>query len=380
MVTVDSPSAGAVGPSVDELEPNDDVAHAQELKFDLVLRGSISGAGDNDLFWFQSPARSLDSADGGIDFDEVRIELRALSGLHLALDLLDAEQQTLLAHRSDSIVVPNFGITPGRRYFVRLAAADKLVDDNRYTLVAHVARARAGSEVEPNDERSRETPVLGLSSSGYFGWPSDTDWLRLPLNRGTDRVLQFELTGVSGVACELSIVGDSGLPIAATRGKPGAELRLRNIGLPDKLTDAHVMLHARSGANVEERWVLRASVEPWLEGTEREPNDSATTANLINAASPTVSGFLWPGDVDVFRLQGFGDGLIGARLEGISGIGLRLERLDETGKGMQRVEGGAGKDVELAPLPAKAGTLFRISARPQDTVFETPYRLNITTK
>ena len=60
----------------------------------------------------------------------------------------------------------------------------------------------------------------------------------------------------------------------------------------------------------EARYHLRLTVEPELEDAEVEPNDDCAQASLVKLAAVAggpsegeIAGFLWPGDVDCFRLR-----------------------------------------------------------------------------
>lgn len=112
-------------------------------------------------------------------------------------------------------------------------------------------------------------------------------------------------------------------------GKGQSELRLRNLPLVRGSARAFVSVRA-VGASLgsgnkdvgtvrpsagDSRYSVRLSVEPSLEGAESEPNDDCEQANLVplasrgSAAGSTgivldgqLAGFLWPGDVDCFRI------------------------------------------------------------------------------
>lgn len=118
-------------------------------------------------------------------------------------------------------------------------------------------------------------------------------------------------------------------------GKGQGELRLRNLPLPRGSARAFVSVRAVGGSPVsgnkdgagargptpDSRYSLRMTVEPPLEGAETEPNDECEQANVLPIAAhgsvaggagvameAQLAGFLWPGDVDCYRIPGKPDG------------------------------------------------------------------------
>lgn len=114
-------------------------------------------------------------------------------------------------------------------------------------------------------------------------------------------------------------------------GKGQSELRLRNLPLSRGSARAFVSVRsigASSGAASmdggsgralagDSRYSLRITVEPPLEGAESEPNDDCEQASpfpLVSRGSTAgaagmvqegqLAGFLWPGDVDCYRIPG----------------------------------------------------------------------------
>jgi len=165
--------------------------------------------------------------------------------------------------------------------------------------------------------------------------------------------------------------------LASARGQKGDELRLRNVGVAGGTSSLLVQLRAGEGKNLDARWLLKVGVEPPLSGSgeavEQEPNDSVEKANPA-AAGQTVSGFLWPGDADVFCLPEDPQTLVRAAIEPMEGVDFKLDRLGRDGKVRAHAdEGGAGKAETLPPAP---GGCVRVTARGKDTAFDAPYRLS----
>jgi hypothetical protein len=123
---------------------------------------------------------------------------------------------------------------------------------------------------------------------------------------------------------KLRFLGD----FAAGRGQ--SELRLRNLPLPRGSARAFVSVRSAgpiaptsAGAHPapgDSRYALRITVEPPLEGAEVEPNDDCDQAMslplLTRGSAGTggqvtqdaqLAGFLWPGDVDCYRIPAKAD-------------------------------------------------------------------------
>jgi hypothetical protein len=379
---------------VDETEPNDDLPHAQPMEAGKGVRGTIGapqpGKGpkgkpkpDVDVYSWLEPGSA---PDGG--FNEARVELTGVGGLDLSLEVLSGDGARLWLANDNGAgepeVAPNVAFEPGHTYYLRVHAQGEQSDPaHPYELVIRSAQAPAGAEREPNDDTARATVLAALTdSNGFFGRRRDEDWLKLPpppTLGGAPPILRVELGPVEGVAPELKVLAGSAV-LAAARAGRGEELRLRNVGLPS-VENLFVMLKAAEGKNYLDRWTLKLGVEPALDGAEREPNDTIDHAHAIalDGAQP-VAGFLWPGDVDLYRVTGAADALFTAELDGLERVDLKLDRLSPDGKQLARADdNGVGQGERLPPWPVgvSGAALVRVTARARDTAFDAPYRLTI---
>jgi hypothetical protein len=388
-------------PLIDEQEPDDDREHAQPLEPGKGIRGTLAAprtvkgklVGDEDWYsWLQGGV----PRDAG--FDEARIELSGIPGIDLALEIFDGDGKRLwLANDGgpgQPEIVPNLAVTPGHTYYARVheqlqkGAAPKSDPAHAYELTVVSAPAPAGDEREPNDDLAHATPLDGVGdSSGFYGRRRDEDWLRVPLPRAaaeSKSTLRLELGPVEGVVPLVRVQGEKE-QLAEARGGRGEELRLRNVGLGASTGAApsavFVLVKASEGYSSEQRWMLKMGIEPALDGAEREPNNSPAQANELALAGGTaqVSGFLWPGDLDVFRVTGAAaDALLSFDVDGVERVDLKLERISADGKPLVRADdAGAGQSEALPPWPV-GDALIRVSARARDTAFEAPYRLTVT--
>jgi hypothetical protein len=377
-------------PLVDEKEPDDDVAHAQPMEPGKGVRGTIT-AKDNDVFSWMDPGAAARDMGG---FDYARVELSGVPGIDLALDVLDGDGKRLLTVNDGAAgepeVIPNVGVEPAHTYYFRVheAGAPKGDAEHAYELTVQTWKASAGDEREPNDDVAHATPVLlsnGTSgdASGFFG---REDWLSLSLAgvpaKDGRATLRLELAPAAEVAPSIKVTAPDGKTLfAEARGAKNDELRLRNVGVDTAAGAVAIALRAVEGRSPDARWVLRIGVEPPLDGAEREPNNDVAHATPMAIAGGTaqLSGFLWPGDADVYRVTGVPpEAQLTFDVDGVDKVDLKLERLGADGKAWVRADDAPAGQGELLP-PAKAGeALVRVSGRARDTAFDAPYRLTAT--
>jgi hypothetical protein len=378
-------------PLVDEKEPDDDVAHAQPMEPGKGIRGTL-GAKDVDVYSWMDPGSPRDM---NVGFDYARVELTGVPGIDLALDVLDGDGKRLMTVNDggpgEYEVIPNVGVDPAHTYYFRVHEAGVPKGDatHPYELTVATWKAADSDEREPNDDVAHATPIkltTGTSgdASGFFGRKHDEDWLSLALlgvpakdNRAT---LRLELAPAQDVATSLKVLAGKEL-FAEARGAKNDELRLRNVGVDTSSGAVAIALRAVDGRSADARWVLRIGIEPPLDGAEREPNNDVAHATPMTLQSGTaqLAGFLWPGDADVYRVQGVPpEAQLAFDVDGVDKVDLKLERLGADGKSWVRADDAGVGQGELLP-PAKAGeALVRVSGRARDTAFDAPYRLTAT--
>ena len=387
-------------PLTDEKEPDDDVAHAQPMAAGNGIRGTIGAphpdrrgklVGDEDVFAWMDPGAPADL--GG--FDYARVELSGVPGLDLALDILDGDGKRLMSINDggpgEPEIMPNVGVDPAHTYYIRVREAGVPKGDGgqSYQLTVSSWKAADSDEREPNDDVAHATPIRLTSgsagdASGFFGRRRDDDWLRLALAgvpaRDGRATLRLELAPPEGVTASIKVAADKET-FAEARGAKNDELRLRNVGVEVAAGAVAIALRAVDGKSTEARWVLRLGVEPPLDGAEREPNNDVGHATPLALTSGTgqLSGFLWPGDADVYRVTGApADALLSFDVDGVDKVDLKLERLGADGKAWLRADDAGVGQGELLPPARTAEGLVRVSGRARDTAFDAPYRLTAT--
>jgi len=316
-----------------------------------------------------------------------RVELDGDEGL--GVEVLDGQGKPLWRRAGGERVIPDLAVSPGEIYFLRVRAgagkkgAPPAREARPYRLLVRARPLAPGDEEEPDDAFERASPLgPGLQATGHYGRPHDEDYLQLPPGVPPTSTLRIELSAVAGVAPVLALRDETGGLVAEVRAARGGELRLRNAPRAARLS-----IKAGSTFNVDEPWQLRLSVEPALDGAEVEPNDTperATALDLAPGSAPaTVAGFLWPGDVDLYRLRlgDAGDGLarrLDLEVRPPEGVDVVLEVSGGAAAPRRVDRGGPGRAESISGLVAAGDVVIKVSARPADSAFESPYTLTVS--
>jgi hypothetical protein len=429
------PSAGLDTPATalaEEREPNDAPEQAQELAPSpgspsgqaFGIRGSLAaptaqaaGKGDDDFYQLILPMDPL----------LLRAELSTGPRADVSLELLDEQGKRIALiderGRGEGERLGNLLFGPSQRVHLRVRGSAGATDaaDAAYRLQLTPASAPSGSEREPNDTALTATPVTGTTLTGALAWRRDEDvWVIAlaeamgrraqpgvpPPGIAADAVLRVELDApgvlpavkvqleaATAAAPTAAVDGGTAAPQLATGVDLGAasagELRLRNVGIPAGSARAYVTVRAASfqkppGA---ERYHLRLSVEPALEAAEVEPNDDCARATPlpVTDGEDQVRGFLWPGDVDCYRLKPPSPAMHRWKLQlsvpaDECKASLELVRA-EGGKptsepGAQGAPSTGGAVAPLA-LRARGDVLVRVVGQRRSTCFREPYRLAV---
>lgn len=412
------------GGFAEEREPNDDRDHAQPIDAGKGLRGSVlppaqgaAGKGDDDFYSYlvQAPGGAADAAAR-----ELTVVLTGGPTADLTLEVLDGEGRRMLSlderKKGEPESLAGLVMPLGQTLYLRVRPSPRMAgraewpgEDASYLLLVNERPAPQGSEIEPNDTPEQATVVpsapagQGVDLSGKVLGKKDEDWFVLApaggggadggapgqgQGQGQGEILRVELT-TPGVTPALRLwVLSQGqgaqerrqlLEVRAPQGSE--ELMLRNVALPEGAKG--VLLHLRAlslrrlepGA-AEARYQLRVTREPKLEGAEVEPNDACAQATPLQQGGDAVAGFLWPGDVDCFRLP------VPAPLHATFRLQLppgecQAELLPAEGAGK-----GERLPAELTVQAGQAGSdvLVRVAQRGARACFAAPYRLSVATQ
>ncbi len=423
---------------IDEHEPNDDADHAQPIPLifggSRGLRGSLApptalgaGKGADDWYTLTTPA--------GPAVQQLRIELASGPEADLQLDLYDRSRPGSLKafghmddHGRGEAEQAILGVRAQQELLLRVrgnvaTSAPELAAFN-YQLVLSLAAAPFGSESEPNDTPEQANAATGPDLSGTLPWRGDEDFWVLNLDAAlyrrptgtlpgeaptglkSDAILRVELKtpGVSPSlrillepeaqsSADASSAGTSAfrklkflLDLSAPKGT--TELRLRNIGLPAGTARAFIGVRTPSPpvfkGTLSPRYQLRLSVEPPLEDAESEPNDECSLehSNLVavssksGTAEASIAGFLWPGDVDCYRIHAADTPRRLAIQLALPGAGSDCRATLDwvSSPGVERLPDADAGTATLF-LRARSEALVRVQNREHKTCFDAPYRL-----
>lgn len=364
-----------------EREPNDQAGEAGALALDTVGRGRMDAPGDVDRFKVQ-----VDKPGA------LTVTVSALQAVDLVVELRDRDDAVLA--RSDRGAakvgegVGGFPVTPGA-YQVVVRAFEKpskakpkkeaakpkteaasgaggsagsagavvvmTEDAEAYEVLAVLGdAATAGQELEPNPDAGAASEVaIGETVSGLIGWAGDVDVWKLGTEvlAATD-ALDFEVSGVEGVAVTLEIRDGMSRPQATRKGAKGQLVAIR--GYAPKIPEGTppILYVAVSGdrSNPQLGYQLKVSSRPASSSEELEPNDKPEVAQPFPAdpeASPLLHARWEAGDVDCFAIPvGGARRRVEARVSAADGAGLVAELLVG-----ERVVATSGKAPAAADKP-----------------------------
>lgn len=423
-------SPGPTPPLGEEHEPNDDLEHAQPLVAGQGIAGSLAaptalgaGKGDDDYFAYRTAAA----------LQQVRIAVAGSPLADLQLELLTGQGQRMALvderGRGEPEVLQSLVLAANQTFYLRVrgtvAATAKGAADYGYQLTVEAVPAPPGSEQEPNDTPVAASPAVGVDLTGALSHRRDEDYWVVSLPEAVGRrvtdsagateglrapaVLRVELSTPYVVpsvrvlveaaprpAAELDAglapPPDGGAPVAplltplvevaASRGVQ--ELRLRNLTLPAGSARAFIAVRGTSFIRPpgESRYHLRLTVEPELEDAEVEPNDDCAQASLLKLTAVgggrsegELAGFLWPGDLDCFRLRPPSPGPAEWQLK-LSLPGGDCQAALELGRGSDPTVKGTPDGAGGLNVRARGELLVRVSSRDRKTCFDAPYKLS----
>jgi hypothetical protein len=399
--------------TLDEKEPNDPLAGPNYIPFAsgaLVMRGTLGGI-DEDTFDLQIPgavATGSDAGDAPADAGAPRLTHRlaidVTPGEGLASELVvRAESGALLAScrprgPGQRYGLPNLGVFAGERLVVQLSAASgrPKTSELPYTLGLRLLPLEGGEEREPNNTAAQATPLppahAAPEAAGFLGTSKDEDWFRVPLGAVADgTVLAVELDPPGDVTASLTVLDASEHKVATASARKGQRITLRNLapaalarpagarGADAGATEPffYVVVRAEGAAfDLEHRYVLRVRADAGSDVDEREPNDDPTHAGALLAGAAT--GYLPPGDVDVFRLEAPAGAVVTADIVPPLRLDVVLELLPRAdGRWLRADAGRRGVPEHLEAVAGGGQVLVRISPRKGDGMADDSDRLNV---
>ncbi|MCA9676503.1 MAG: PPC domain-containing protein [Kofleriaceae bacterium] len=393
--------------SGDEREPNDRDADATPTAPGSLVRGSLDGETDVDVYKIAVPTTGqLRVMVGGIDGVDLKLELRDDHGAVLAR-----------SDRGPAGTVegfPDFGVVKGD-YFLAVAeyvkprkkpkkakkpkkgAPDAAAEPVGRTgpspvyelTIDLVERAPDLTEIEPDDDAGTAVEVLLADTvHGWIGWSGDVDLWKLSLEGIGERYgLDVEVAGVDGLKLAVEVLDAGGEIVQARKGDKGGPVVIQSI-VPSIAPDQppwYFVKIAADRSNPEVGYDLRFTTRLLEHDEEVEPNDDPARATPLRFDGVATSGTMragWvTGDVDRFLLEPQPDAvLLDVGVEPPPGVDLSLEVALADGAMIAAGDAaGPGKRERLSgvAIPAGQGAIVTVKAKPtkQDSGEVRPYRL-----
>lgn len=400
-----------------------------------------AGKGDDDWYVYTVPAAGSGpqlvriQLSGGAQAD-FSLEVLDPEGQRIAL--LDERGRGEMERMSGLALAP--GQTVYLRVRGSVTPGSTAPADFAYQLALTQSAAPAGSEIEPNDTPALASRGAGAGAdlTGTISHRKDEDFWVISLPEALGRKPRAAQDGEagtatagieSGVSLRVEVFSpgvtpalrvqieraqparpaepasapppepaDGGAPPArpplhlttlldVAANKSDQELRLRNIAIPAGTARVFLGLRAQTfnKSLAESRYRLRVTVEPELEGSEVEPNDDCAKATPIQLGGPRGTaegehaGFLWPGDIDCYRLRPPADAAatplrwtLKLNLPGGNDCQAALEVVRSAGVQL----GSEGTTATSASARGKGDLLVRVFSRERKTCFDAPYLLS----
>ncbi len=283
--------------ALDEIEPNDTPATAQDLGKPQGLTsvsGSIDGAGDIDFF-------KLDSINTLWGFTAVLDTSASSAGRDATLSIYDADGTTLLQQdqggweKGSVITLQHFQGGSGTPVYIKVEAATPGATISAYTLHIYVTSMGNHMETEPNDTPQTGT-ITRMSQFGIIDSDTDTDCFRLSGEENDELILTLRAdpeNDGSTTDFVLSLYDASGnLLVSADHSGPGGNEYIDTITLSRAIYSYCVT--ARSGAGSTATY----STGPIVNNSHYLPGFTQAPRWL----NPGLGDIATPGETMEFRL------------------------------------------------------------------------------
>lgn len=213
-------------------------------------------------------------------------------------------------------------------------------------------------EIEPNNTALTATPLKpGHTAVGTISNPSDIDWYRLDVPG--DGILSAKVGGIRDIDFVLSAYDKDAREIKRIdETSVGGDEVLLDLGVSAGIYYLSVSNKNPRGNNPTQEYRLETKLES-DKGREREPNDSAATAQPISAGG-SVRGHFWPtrnllsedpdaGEEDWYSVAIDKPGLyvLSAEVSGVPRVDSVMEVYDENGYLLKAVDGGGVGEGEV---------------------------------
>jgi hypothetical protein len=412
--------SGISSTPVDEKEPNDQRDQATALPPGHLIRATLDGEKDVDLY-------KVTVDRGGRP--QLRVSLTGIEGVDLVLELRDGSGELLAKSDHGPAQVgeglPGFGVTKGDYYlsvseFVKKKPKPKAKPKGKpkkgappdagpqpagsqtdgrvgpsapYQLsVELVDQPEALTEAEPDDDQGAAVEVLLADRvHGWIGWDHDIDVWKLPLDAvGDGYAIDLDVTGVDGLVLTVAMLDAGGDKLLTRKSGKGGPVEIRGlvplIGSGD--APVHYVTIAADRSNPDASYELHFTARPREDDEETEPDDDAAHASPLTGASSSTGGgavraTYAAGDIDHFAIAPPGEpSLLDVTIEPPAGVDLDLE-VGVPGQpplATAHAAGAGGKErISGLVLAADARTVIKVSVHGKgakdDGGDARPYRL-----
>ena len=267
-----------------ELEPNDEIEQANELKLGEDMEGFFQEEDDEDWYKLiiEKPGKNI-----------IRIDLSAVPKVDSSIEIYDEQGHHLkgydVGEEGEAEAIINLGVTEGI-YYIKVRAY-KMNQNDSYTLKTQLTGPwQEGQEFELNDTKEQANELkLGQIITGYFCPEDDEDWYIVTVPEKGSDILVIELSAVPQVNLSLTLLDAEGTEIkCADIGDTGEEEFMVRMKCPSG--KYYVKVEGRQ-VNTEEPYTLRVGTPTVTPATEEEVSQALTRALDYLASEQTKEGY-----------------------------------------------------------------------------------------
>lgn len=285
----------------EELEPNNVDRNASPLTANKEVSGYLAWGKDVD--WYQIPTAGVEA--GSL----MRIDFKGAEGVTPQITLYDAIVAPLWGpvtpvKSDEQLTLRNIAIKTGpgfEKYFIVVEAKKGANPDLKYTLAVSFEKGSGETELEPNDDRKRATPIDNGQRLGGTLSQSDADFYKVVAD--APAILRVDVDPLPGVDLRVEVQNAEGQKTFAvnSKGKDEGET-IPGIAIP--MGPSYIKISGGKGEfNNSENYITAITLTPQDGTMEKEPNATKDEATEI-ALGLTLSGYMFPlKDVDVYRLD-----------------------------------------------------------------------------
>lgn len=327
----------------EEFEMNNKRVDANEITIGQESFGYLAWKGDED--WFKVSMAGVE--EGAL----MRVDFKGVAGVTPQIQIYDNIEDKILEMSpikpEEPLTRRNIAVQKGPNFDVYYVVVKSLKGyniDERYTLAVSFEKGGGDTELEPNDDRKKATPIgNGQNLAGTLS-QKDVDYYRVVAD--APAILRAEVEGVEGIDLRLEVQDANGKTLFSVNegGKKEGEV-VPDVAIP--MGESFIKVFGGKGEfNDSQPYILSVLMTPQDGTVEIEPNNDPKNATEI-APGLTLSGYYYPKkDVDYYRLD------LSSRMEPVA--------LEITVTGIPKV------DFTLTLLDAEKNVIATAAEKPAD--------------